>query len=202
MRAEADATSGFEVRPESVAAPGDDLVGRARGGDDDAFAQLYRWAQPPLLRYLRVLTGSAAVEAEDIAAETWLHACRDLTRFRGGQTDFLAWLLRIGRNRALDQFRRDGRRPALPVPAERLHPIPGPDDTEHQALTGVSTEAALALISSLPPEQAEAVMLRTVLGLDARSAARILAKRPGAVRMAAHRGLQALAAKLSAGEGE
>ena len=34
-------------------------------------------------------------------------------------------------------------------------------------------------------------MLRTVLGFDAATAARILGKRPGAVRAAAHRGSEA-----------
>jgi RNA polymerase sigma-70 factor (ECF subfamily) len=45
-------------------------------------------------------------------------------------------------------------------------------------------------------DQAEAVMLRVVLGLDAQAAAKVLGKRPGAVRMAAHRGLRRLAETL------
>ena len=56
-------------------------------------------------------------------------------------------------------------------------------------LEGFTTEAALAVIRSLPRDQAEAVMLRAVMGLDAKSAGAILGKRPGAVRSAAHRGL-------------
>jgi RNA polymerase sigma-70 factor, ECF subfamily len=52
----------------------------------------------------------------------------------------------------------------------------------------------------LPPDQAEAVLLRAVLGLDAQTAARILGKRPGAVRTAAYRGLRTLARELDARE--
>ena len=63
-------------------------------------------------------------------------------------------------------------------------------------LEGFTTEAALAVIRSLPQDQAEAVMLRAVMGLDAKSAAAILGKRPGAVRSAAHRGLSTLARRL------
>ena len=59
----------------------------------------------------------------------------------------------------------------------------------------MSSQAVLRLIASLPPDQAEAIMLRTVLGFDAPTAARILGKRPGAVRAAAHRGLKQLAKK-------
>lgn len=53
-----------------------------------------------------------------------------------------------------------------------------------------STEQVLKLIGSLPREQAEAVLLRVVVGLDGPAAARVLGKRPGAVRTAAHRGLK------------
>jgi len=60
----------------------------------------------------------------------------------------------------------------------------------------ISTEAALALIATLPREQAEIVVLRVVVGLDAPQVARVVGKSPGAVRIAAHRGLRTLAARL------
>src|SRR5215207_8583536 len=44
-----------------------------------------------------------------------------------------------------------------------------------------------------PREQAQAVLLRAVVGLDARAAGAVLGKRAGAVRVAAHRGLKKLA---------
>ena len=71
-----------------------------------------------------------------------------------------------------------------------------PVDTESAMLEVFTTGAALAVIRSLPRDQAEAVMLRAVMGLDAASAAAILGKRPGAVRSAAHRGLTTLARRL------
>lgn len=210
MSAEADATPGFGVLPSrseplppaSPAALPDELLIRAQAGDEIAFADLYRITQPRLLRYLRVLIGPGRAEAEDIAAETWFQVCRDLAGFRGGGDEFLAWVVTVGRNRAIDQFRRDGRRPSVPVPVEEFVPVAAADDTEHQALTGISTGAAIALIGSLPPDQAEAVMLRAVLGLDAKSAGRVLGKRPGAVRTAAYRGLKTLAGRLPDGAAE
>jgi RNA polymerase sigma-70 factor (ECF subfamily) len=206
VSAEADATPGFGALPGNhrVFIPAndtpllsDEVLARARAGDEDAFAELYRAVHPRLLRYLRVL---AHEDAEDIAAETWLQACRDLSRFRGNGAAFVGWLIAVGRNRAIDHFRASSRRPAVSVPTEHLTPLAGPDDTEGQALTGVSTAAAIALIASLPPDQAEAVMLRAVIGLDAKAAAKVLGKRPGAVRTAAHRGLQTLATRIPGGE--
>ena len=55
---------------------------------------------------------------------------------------------------------------------------------------------AIALVATLPREQAESVMLRAVVGLDVASTAAALGKRPVAVRVAAHRGLKRLAAML------
>ncbi len=54
----------------------------------------------------------------------------------------------------------------------------------------------------MPPDQAEAVLLRAVLGLDAQTAGEVLGKRAGAIRTAAHRGLRTLHKKLAAGEPE
>jgi RNA polymerase sigma-70 factor (ECF subfamily) len=55
-----------------------------------------------------------------------------------------------------------------------------------------STERAVELVASLPPEQAEMVMLRVVAGLDVAVVAQIVGKSPGAVRVSVHRGLKAL----------
>jgi len=57
----------------------------------------------------------------------------------------------------------------------------------------MGTRWALDVISTLPPDQAEAVMLRVVAGLDVAQTAQVLGKRPGAVRVAAMRGLRRLA---------
>ena len=65
-------------------------------------------------------------------------------------------------------------------------------------MEALATGDTLALIAQLPQDQAEAVVLRVVVGLDAKSAAQTLGKRPGAVRTAAHRGLKRLAELLGA----
>jgi RNA polymerase sigma-70 factor, ECF subfamily len=164
-------------------------------GDEQAFRLVYRAVQPGLLRYLTVLVG--ATDAEDVAAETWAQAFRDLQRFSGTADGFRGWVTTIGRNRALDLVRSRGRRPVLDVAVEDLPERTAPQDTEYDALALVSTQEALQLIATLPQDQAEAVLLRAVIGLDAKTAAVVLGKRPGAVRTAAYRGLQSLQKKLS-----
>jgi RNA polymerase sigma-70 factor (ECF subfamily) len=178
--------------------PGDaddvaDFVEGARVGDDQAFRNLYRAIHPGLLRYLRALVGD---DAEDVASEAWLQIIRDLHTFRGGGDDFRAWSATVARHRALDHLRARGRRPQIPVPIDDLDERPADADTAARAIEAVTTRDAIALIAHLPREQAEAVLLRVVVGLDAEGAGRVLGKRAGAVRTSAYRGLRRLAALL------
>ncbi|MGW5252934.1 RNA polymerase sigma factor [Streptomyces sp. NPDC004012] len=168
-------------------------VARAQEGDEAAFALVYRIVQPGLLGYLRGLVGQ---DAEDVASEAWLEITRDLGRFQGDGAGFRGWSATIARHRALDLLRRRRTRPAAAAFELDLTEIPAPHNTHDQALETLSTEYALHLVHSLPRDQAEAVLLRVVVGLDGPAAARVLGKRPGAVRTAAHRGLKGLARRL------
>lgn len=173
----------------------DHAVEAMQAGDEAAFRLVYHHVQPPLLRYLTVLVGP--VDAEDVASEAWTQAFRDLDRFSGDADGFRGWITTIGRNRALDHLRHGRRRPVSEEPVDELLDLPDEADVEADTLGRVNSEAVVRLISALPRDQAEAIMLRTVLGFDAPTAARILGKRPGAVRAAAHRGLKQLAKKIA-----
>lgn len=168
-----------------------DVVQRMLRGDEEAFRVVYRSMHPRLLRYLTALVGPT--DAEDVASDTWAQACRDLQRFVGDADGFRGWIITIGRHRALDHLRSKGRRPISGADIADLPEPQAPDDVEGTVVETLSTQAALDLISSLPIEQAEAVLLRAVMGLDAKTAARILGRSPGAVRTAAYRGLRTLA---------
>jgi RNA polymerase sigma-70 factor (ECF subfamily) len=169
-------------------------VERAQAGDETAFTVVYRLVDPLLLGYVRAIVGPA--EAEDVTSETWLEIARDLGRFRGDGAGFRGWAATIARHRALDHLRWQRSRPRVTVLEQDVLELPGAEDTAAQALENLSTEQAVALIATLPPDQAEAVVLRVLVGLDGASAARVLGKRPGAVRTASYRGLKRLARLL------
>lgn len=177
----------------SSAEASSDDVAAARAGDAAAFARLYRRVQPPLLRYL---TGLVGADAQDVASETWLQVSRDLGSFRGDGDAFTGWVVTIGRHRALDLKRRAARRPLIADQTFVQDPSSAwaerAADAADVAAEVAATRRALALIAGLPIDQAEAVLLRVVVGLDAPAAAKILGKRPGAVRMATSRGLSRL----------
>lgn len=173
----------------------DAVMRAAARGDETAFARLWRDNQPPLLRYLRVVTGDSA---QDVASEVWLEVARRLPGFRGGDSEFRAWLFTTARRRVIDLRRYADRHPASPTDDPRDLDRRAIDDTAASALERLSTNSALELIASLPRDQAEIIMLRTIACLDVKQVAQIVGKRPGAVRVAAHRGLRTLAERLSA----
>ena len=169
-------------------------VRAARDGDEAAFRLLYREVQPGLLRYLRGLVGTQ--DAEDIAAESWLHIARDIRSFRDEGAGFRGWAATVARHRAMDHLRRVQRRPVAAHTTEVLADLPDHADTADQAITAAATDATVAFIATLPRDQAEVVLLRVVMGLDAPAVARVTGKRPGAVRTATWRGLRTLGERL------
>jgi RNA polymerase sigma-70 factor (ECF subfamily) len=168
-----------------------ELLAAAQRGDEGAFTVLWRDANPGLVRYLRVIV---ATDAEDVAGETWTSVIRGFRTFRGDEDGWRCYLFAIARRRAIDHARYRSRRPESLVGEPIRDRVGG--DVADEALENLDTRRALRLVASLPPLQAEVLMLRVVAGLDVNAVARIVGKSPGAVRVAAHRALKALARTL------
>src|SRR4051812_43405943 len=83
------------------------LVELARGGDSEAFGQLYDHYQASVYRFLYYRVGSVPL-AEDLTAETFFRALRSMSSFRWQGKDFGAWLMTIARNLTTDHFKAGG----------------------------------------------------------------------------------------------
>ena len=170
------------------------VLAGAQGGSEEAFSQLWRDGNPPLLRYLRVI---AADVAEDVAADTWVHVVRGLATFRGDEQAWRAWLFTTARRRSIDEGRRRSRRPVAPLEEVAAGQLPTAPDAAETALERLGTRTAMAWLAELPAIQAEVILLRVVAGLDTEQVAQLTGRSPGAVRVAAHRGLRRLAELLT-----
>jgi RNA polymerase sigma-70 factor (ECF subfamily) len=176
----------------------DEVLRRAQEGDAAAVGELWRDANPMLLRYLRVTAGQ---DADDVASATWLRVAEGFDSFSGGEPGFRRWLVTIARNTHLDDVRRAARRREQPsedvgeLVEQRPERSP---DAAVQAEERMSTRRALRLIGSLQPDQAELVMLRVVVGLDVADVAAVTGRTPGSVRVAVHRALRRLRTLLEA----
>jgi RNA polymerase sigma-70 factor, ECF subfamily len=170
------------------------VLDAARTGAGWALASLYQGLNPAVLGYLRA---REPADAEDIASETWIGVAEGLSRFTGGEDDFRRWVFTIARRRLVDHRRRVIRRSTAPASPEAIEAAMPPGDSEAEAMTEMATQAALTLIGTLPPDQADVVLLRVLGGFDASEVAAIMGKRAGTVRVLQHRALTRLASILS-----
>jgi len=169
----------------------EDVIARAGQGDADALGQLWREYQHLLLRYFRA---KGMPEEEDLASTVWVDVATSLHRFEGSEHDFRRWLFTIASRRRIDDIRSIKRRER---DAERHQPragaLVGPPAND-EAESTLALERAIELVSSLPPDQREAVTLRVIADLSVSEVAAIMGRREGNVRVLVHRGLKRLAA--------
>ena len=88
----------------------DDLISRARAGDDDAFRELTEPHRRELQAHCYRMLGTLQ-DAEDAVQDTLLAAWQGLGGFEG-RASLRTWLYRIATNRCLNALRTASRRPA------------------------------------------------------------------------------------------
>lgn len=165
-------------------------MGRALDGDDVAYRRLLE-ALTPVLRAAAIRgfarAGLGTGDVEDVVQETLLAI--HLKRHTWDRSQALMpWVVTIARNKLIDTLRRRGRRTELPVEdfAEILPAPPERDPTEAGDID--------RLLSGLGDKQRDIVRSITVEDRSIAETARRLTMSEGAVRVALHRGLKALAA--------
>ncbi|HXK62091.1 MAG TPA: sigma-70 family RNA polymerase sigma factor [Acidobacteriota bacterium] len=97
------AASSRRTDPEKEAARLDSLVDAAKGGDIEAFSELYGLYGKKILNYIFRLTGSRE-EAEDLMQDTFVLAFRNLESLKEN-TKFQSWLFRIAQNSVFQKYR-------------------------------------------------------------------------------------------------
>jgi RNA polymerase sigma-70 factor (ECF subfamily) len=191
------------TRGESGSSPADQLqlLTRARGGDERAFASLASGWQVSVFRHCYRMLGSGP-EAEDSTQDSLLRAWQRLASYSGsGSLD--GWVHRIATNLCIDRLRGRARRtqplgltgPAVPgQPPEMAalgvewvepvadHAIGFSGDPAHSALQRERISLAfVAALQRLSPRQRAALLLCDVLGFSQAEAGEVLASSESAV---------------------
>lgn len=176
------------------------LVELARGGDKEAFGQLYDHYQPSVYRFLYYRVGSMTL-AEDLTAETFFRALRSMHSFRWQGKDFGAWLMTIARNLTADHFKAG--RTRLEQTTEDMQTLDSTSEgPEVEVLSSLTNEALLRALGELPTEQRECLIMRFLQGLSIAETAEILGRSSGAVKQLQLRGVRNLAKLIPAAERE
>jgi RNA polymerase sigma-70 factor (ECF subfamily) len=138
------------------------LIGRAKRGDQEAFAALVADARPRALAVaVKVLRNPD--DAEDAVQDAFIKVWRYLGRFEG-RSSFSTWIHRIVMNASLDLLRRQSCRPETHAEGEEGEHRPSepieeetPETTLDEAQTGALVRAAVATLS---PTHRQALTLR------------------------------------------
>ncbi|HXU80654.1 MAG TPA: sigma-70 family RNA polymerase sigma factor [Polyangia bacterium] len=141
----------------------EELLRRAKAGDDQAFAALVSEARPRALAVaLKVLRNPD--DAEDAVQDAFLKVWRYLARFEG-RASFSTWIHRIVMNASLDLVRRQSCRPEAHVESEesndRRQVEPAHEETPEHSLAEAQTSAIVrTALASLSPSHRQALTLR------------------------------------------
>lgn len=166
------------------------LVRMARQ-DLAAFSLLYRRHLRQVYHYLLARTGNVE-EAQDLTSQTFMAAMQNLAGYRDSHP-FIAWLLGIARNKAVDHYRRGDTAAGL---AEVDEVVSGDDPLEEIVGRRLELELVARKLRTLAPDRAEALALRLFAGLEVGEIAAIMDRNEAAVRMLVFRGLRDLHQQL------
>jgi RNA polymerase sigma-70 factor (ECF subfamily) len=170
------------------------LVDEARGGNQEAFADLVRRYELRVFNLARASTGNDA-DAEDVSQEVFVRVFRGLGAFRG-ESSFRTWLYRV----AVNVVRSHAGRRSFFGKWRRIEPD-GEEGTEPLAMLAApgSLEADVAYrdaidraLGRLTPDLRIAVTLRDIDGLDYQEIAEVLDVPIGTVMSRISRGRERL----------
>ena len=168
------------------------LMRRAISGDNAAYHRLLKAVTPVLRAGARrglSRAGQPVDQSEDIVQDILLavHLKRHTWDVNA---PFAPWLFAIARNKLIDALRRRGRRVFVNID-DFAHTIP-----EEPAAETASANEIANLLQTLPPRQREVLQSIAVESTSIRDTAAKFAMSEGAVRVALHRALTSLTAKL------
>lgn len=175
-----------------------ELLGAWRAGEPQAFTDLVKRYQDPLLRHARGLLG-AGRPFEDVVQEVFLKLARERLVLRpetpGGEPPTLAaWLHKVTRNACMDIIRSETRR------RHREREVAAHEATSGglSAIEATETRAVVEqAIAKLPVDQREVLVLRLLAERSYREIAEITGKKVGTVGWLISEGLKSLSGNLA-----
>ena len=132
-------------------------------GNPEDFNTLYERYKRQLYSYLNKMLAGSAVSADDIFQQTWIKAVDNLPKYEHKQM-FLAWLIRIAHNIAVDGFRKNARTGETELPledGEQPREIAAPASEPWREMQREELAKAIdAALDTLAPELREVFLMR------------------------------------------
>jgi len=179
-----------EVTPASP--PGGDplegLLGLVAGGDEPAFAELYRRVAPAVFGLVTKVVRNPA-QAEEVTQEVFVELWRTASRFDPARGTARSWIMTCAHRRAVDRVRsaeRTARRDDLAGRRDQGRPY---DEVVEQVETSLEREHVRRGLEVLTDLQREAVVLAYYGGYTHREIAELLGVPSGTVKTRLRDGL-------------
>jgi RNA polymerase sigma-70 factor (ECF subfamily) len=172
--------------------PDSALIERIVDGDENALSTLYdRYSGMLFAMLVRILKDTHA--AEEVLQDLFLQLWRNGAQFDASRGSVAAWLLVIGRNRAISRLRsRSYRESAASAEGFSVDAIPSPGNLEDQASRMQLAERVRAAMAALSPEQRETVEMAYFEGMTQSEIAARTGSPLGTVKTRARTALQNL----------
>lgn len=183
--------------------PDNVLVRRVCAGDVRAFEALYdRYCRLVFSIALRALNDPNG--AEDVVQEAFFRLWERAGQFDGSRGPFVAWLIGVTRNRAIDERRRQSRRLRLEAPGMVEQDLLADNGSTDPCLAGVVAEQREAVrdaLATLPVEQRFVLELAYFQGLTQQEIANTLGHPLGTVKTRIRLGMRKVRSALEAHHG-
>ena len=167
-----------------------EALGRAAGGDAEAFGLLYERYVGRIYNYIYYRTGNSC-DAEDLTARVFYRASNHIHNYQDMGVPFSAWLYRIAHNLVANWHRDNSRHPEVPLDdSSRLQHREDPP--EMTLVRNQELESLLEIIRKLPDERQQLIILKFAEHLSNAEIGQIMGRSEGAVKSLYHRTLLAL----------
>jgi RNA polymerase sigma-70 factor, ECF subfamily len=165
-----------------------EAIRKAQEGDREALGFLYVRYADNIYGYVRSIVHDPH-EAEDVTQQVFAKLIHVIGKYEERDVPFLAWVLRVARNLALDHLRRQ-----RPVPVEEVRTTGAGSGDPAGGRRMIDLRDALF---ELPKDQREVIVLRHFAGLSPTEIATRTGRSEGSVHGLHHRGRRALRAELT-----
>jgi RNA polymerase sigma-70 factor (ECF subfamily) len=167
-----------------------ELISLASEGDPEAFGLLYERYIDQIYNYIYFRTSNGK-DAEDLCSRVFLRALRHIKRYEDRGYPFSAWLYRIAHNLVVNWYRDSNRTEDLSL----VEKYPAPTtvgSVEDRIEDRDETEKLMEIISDLPDDRRELLILKHVEGMTNAEIGEIMDRTEGAIKALYHRTLESL----------
>lgn len=167
----------------------DNLIRRAKNGEEESFGRLYDHYISPIYRFIMVKVNNKA-EAQDLVHEVFLSAWQNLKNYQHKGHPFSSWLYQIARNKVIDHYRTKKIHTSFENLDEDILQVVGVAESRLDRI--LNLEKVKEAIARLSPEQQDVVIMKFVEDLSNEEIAKALNKSEGAIRLLQHRAINNL----------